>query len=94
MGLKQFAKVQLDQPLPRLAPSQDDVLLDPLGDNKRRRFAHAQPQPPEGFGTRAIVRLAVFPTIIFPDCVGSLRRRLRKIEPQAFQPVIKLITVL
>src|ERR1700690_393178 len=39
MGLKQLAEVQLNQPLARLAPSKDDVLLDALGDDQRRWFA-------------------------------------------------------
>ena len=66
MGLKQLAKVQLDQPLPRLASAKDDVLLDALGDDKAPPVrAPALPQSPKTSG-RALARLAALPTIIVP----------------------------
>jgi hypothetical protein len=49
MGLEQLAEVLLDQPLPRLTPSEDYVLLDALGDKRRRRLAWARDWQLSGF---------------------------------------------
>jgi len=39
MGMELIAEILLDQPLPRLTPSKDYVLLNALGDENGRGFS-------------------------------------------------------
>ena len=73
MGLKLVAEVLLDQPLPRLTPSEDYVLLNALGDEGGCRLSWPRNRHRTGFRRSDSRAFGWFSDHHFPDFDDRLR---------------------